>query len=592
MIRPALVLVLCLAVVVPSVASAAQRAQRQPRAATAPTAAPVTLDADPAKLFPADTVVYAEFDNLDAIAEQLGGSDYLYGMLTGLYPSEFPRGGKALLTLEQFRGLVGSRFAVAALPGPGKTKSATPDMQAAVVLSTPSPEIAALVGAVVAENAKAGTKASAPKVVRGMSIRTFTGKNGMPMAVTISGATVLAGDPALVTSVVTNHGKPTFKSLASEPAFVGALNRAPASRQFFGFLNGRPLVSAFNEGLAQGFKTPDGKTKTAELAAVKRFLGVEAITGGSIAAQLEGEVLAVQAALELDRTKGGLVTVLTDPPPISLRAMELFPADTDIATVFSLDLVRLYDLVLEAFTPQLSKQLGVSMPELVAGVEAQLGMKLRDDFLAAFGNEFAVGVRIKEAAANVDIQDPPAVKPPEVDYVVAVEMRNPEALMGAFMALLSAPAGSAAPIEGNVMEEATQEPESHKGVPLLGKGDFRFMTVGSFAVLGNKAGLVSVVDARDANATLSTDPSYQSVSGGIAERTIKGTYLSPRLFEWAAKTASTAAGANAEAIPTFPDGVFISVQKDVSGIYSGFRFPVPNLKALLEKERRKSVSKR
>ena len=133
--------------------------------------------------------------------------------------------------------------------------------------------------------------------------------------------------------------------------------------------------------------------------------------------------------------------------------------------------------------------------------------------------------------------------------------------------------------------------ESHEGFPIYGTGSFRQSLLGDFFVFGTREGIVGAIDAKTKQAALATDASYAAAVGTVPDGTIWATYASPRFFAWAAKSASTAAGGRAPEI-AFPNGLFLSVQKDASGIESGFRIPIPNLKMLLEKERAKTISRR
>jgi hypothetical protein len=435
------------------------------------------------------------------------------------------------------------------------------------------------------------------RTVRGVKITTYTPsakKRGFSLATV--GNALLFGDEALVARMIVENGAAKAPKLASEPAYTGAIARAPSSRQLFAFLNGGPFVKAFNSGLREGMSGPAGAAKTSDPSAdaFARFLGIDAIRAGSLAATFESETLAVQAALEIDRSKPGLVTVLSDPPGIGVRSAEFMPAKTDMATIASLDLVRLYDLVVATATPEATKSLGMTAADGVKSVEAEIGMKLRDELLASFGNEFALGISIEERDV-VKAQDPPA-KTTDYDYVGLFEVRDTETLNRAITKLFAPkappPGGEQNGQEGMSEAEApvaAPQVENYQGVPLFGSDSFKYGFLDGFAILGDRATTLGVVDARRAGAGLATDPAYGAAAGTIPENTIFATYLSSQFFEWAAKSAATAAGGKETEIP-FPNGLFVSVQKDASGVFSGFRVPIPNLRLLLEKERKKRIS--
>jgi hypothetical protein len=603
MTRLVLALFAIVAIATPSTAAPAQRTARRAAPRAVPT---VAFDGDAARHLPSDAILYLEVSNVASVAEQLGGADYLYSLLKTTFPAEFPASGKPLFTSEQFRGLLGSRIALAALPRPGRAGASlsSSEPHVAVLVQTPSAEVAALVESMVVDANRRVTKTAArprTQTVRGVKVTTTTTTAGKPMSHAVAGATLLFGDAAALTRIIGENGRPSLRPLAAEPGFVTAVQRAHASRQFFAYLNGKPFVKAFHEGLEGGSKsmTPAG-SKGAEIAAFKRFIGLDALLAGSLSASLEGDTLDVRGAIELDRGIGGLVTVLSDPPAITLRSNELFPAGTDVATAFSIDLVRIYDLVVATLTPEVTKSMGFSLPEAIEAAEGAIGMKLRDDLLASIGNELAFGMRLVEKPAIVAVQDAaPAAPTPDVEWITAMEVRNPEVLARAVANITKLfnsppqPAGEGG--EGSVMEDAGTVQgvpmESHEGFPIYGTGSFRQSLLGDFFVFGTREGIVGAIDAKTKQAALATDASYAAAVGTVPDGTIWATYASPRFFAWAAKSASTAAGGRAPEI-AFPNGLFLSVQKDASGIESGFRIPIPNLKMLLEKERAKTISRR
>ena len=105
-------------------------------------------------------------------------------------------------------------------------------------------------------NRRVTKTAAKPRVqtLRGLRMTTTTTAAGKQLSHATAGSTLLFGDPQALTRLIGDNGKATFRPLATEPGFASAVQHAHASRQFFAYLNGKPFVKAFHEGLEQGAK--------------------------------------------------------------------------------------------------------------------------------------------------------------------------------------------------------------------------------------------------------------------------------------------------------------------------------------------------
>lgn len=575
MLRP-LAIVVGLAILALSTPASAQR----PRSAGASQATAV-ISGPLARHFPADTFLYVEVGNLRSAAEQLGGIDVVYKIVTDLLAS----GGTAPkstpeVTSEQFRAMLDSSMAIgvripATAAGAVKT-SVEPTISG--VLRAPSPEIAEMARRFVADTGGVATFGKASiKMVRGVRVATYNAarpKDAFSMGTV--GNELVFGTPSGVADVLGVAADASAKRLADVPGYASASARVPVGRQLFAYLNGGPMVRAFNEGFDSGMREVGANGKPGRIkpaaAAIKRFLGVDAISGGSVSALAESGNLAIQAALELDFAKPGIITTLADPPPLSMRAAALLPANTDLMVATSLDLVRIYDLVLGALTPDVAKELGIPpAPAALAEFEAKTGLKFRDEFLPAIGSEFVFGMVVDRPSGLARVAqeaNPPAPTPRPVLFV---EVRDPITL-GVAVSKLAAEVGGA------------PEMTTHREAPIWTAGNVAWTILEGFAVIGEPRDVRACIDATVTGDVLARTAYYEATVGTAPNNAITAVYASPEFFEWVSKSAGMPKDMP-DVGRAFPSGVFYAVQKDTGGVYTNFQIALPNLRLLLEKEK-------
>ena len=581
MTRRILAALLCLAL--PALAAAAQRAPR--RRAAAP-ASPADLTAPFAQLLPADTFVYLEVDHLASAAEEIGGVETLYVLIDRTFSNN---GERFPLTLSDFRMVLESSVAIGVTVPKFSIGSSSVDPVVVGLIRTPSEDVAAVISkAITAQQQRTLTKRPpTSKTVRGVRVTTIPATNPKnAFSYGLVGSTFVFGTPSAVVDVLNVSATHADKRLADVPGFVSAANRAPAGRQVFAFLNGGPMVRAVNASIDSSFSGGTAARRAEQRAAaeaLKSFVGIDAIAGGSLSGLVSGNAVSIQGSIELDRSRGGIVSLLSDAPPITMRSVSLLPADTDFVSASSVDAIAIYDLALRVITPPVAKAMGMSPPpESIAMAEAAIGMRLRDDFLAAFGNEVAFAYWESRPAAVAKIRDDDTMEesqPSANHFVALLEIRNPEAVDAALTKLFASEGG------------AENAHDSYRDAPLTVFGSFAYAYLDGFGIFGDRADVQSVVDAVRENRTLGTTADYASAVGTVPDNVLMGSYMSPHFFEMAAKEIDKTTGVPRTVEPV-RDGLFFAVQKDASGVFGTVRIPIPNLKTLLEKDKRPSVLSR
>jgi hypothetical protein len=570
--RRILALALGLVTLVAPVDATAQRAARG-------ASGPASLSGPLARLFPAETFLYVELRDLGTVAEQMGGADVLYRILEDALGAKGSDGKPAPLplTMAEFAGVLDSSMAIGVRIPARAAAAASVEPEVFGIVRTPSAGVAAMAKRFVDGSRPPSTAKPTYQTVRGVRVATYAGaKPADAFAYGVTGNDVVFGNPTGVAALLASAGNAPARSLADVPGFASASGRVPPGRQAFVYLNGAPMVRAFHEGIDSELRltAPDGKPGRVkpEAAALKRFIGADAIGGGSLSALAESGNLTIQAAIEIDTSKPGLVSVLADPPTLSMRAASLVPADTDLFVSTSVDLVRLYDLLISVVTPDVARGLGIpAPPALLADFEANTGLKFRDEFLAAIGTEFALAAVVERTGGLARVAQESAPPPRTPDVVVLVETRDP-ATLGAAIAKVAGAQGAA--------PQAT----THRETPLWTIGTIGWTVLDGFAVIGEVDDVRACIDAAKSGDSLARAPGYEAVVGTPPNNAISAVYASPRFFEWTAKTAGVTKEAP-DAAKAFPSGVFYAIQKDAGGVYANFQVALPNLRMLFEPKR-------
>lgn len=557
----------------------AQRAKRPQ--SRAPQKASVTFDGPLAHAFADDTFLYFELNDLESLADEMGGVETLYQLLKTVFESEANPDGsskKMPFSVEQFRAMLGSSLAIGMRVPKSTPLSQFGNVDPVVVgiVRSPSPETAAVAKQSLVEVARKGAGGSGrvtSDTVRGVNVLTLNGPSPRSaFAYGSVGDNVIFGTPAGVADVLELATAPTRRRLSDVPGFASASARVPPGRQMFSYFNAAPFVAAFNDSIDSDMRAPATRGKPGavkpEAALAKRFIGMDALSGGSFSALAASGNLTIQGTIELDRTKGGLISVLSDPPAISLRAATILPGDTDFVAAGSVDLIRLVDLVFQFLTPAAAKSLGFPPPAtLVEQFEQETGVRFRDQFLAAFGNEVLVAMSIDEPAPLAKVSQDAAAPQATTRTLFLAEVRDAETL-GTVVSKFMSPSP----------EAKGPEMTMYEGVPVWTAGSFAWSFVDGFAVAGDRPDVIRLLDAVRTGRVLSDADDYRSTVGLPPNNTIAATYLSPHFIEWASKRE----GGSERYGRLFRTGLFFGIQKDAGGIYSNFQIPLPDLKVLLD----------
>jgi hypothetical protein len=614
MFRRILCLGLCLALGAASVS--ASQARRAGRPAAAAAAAAPALSGELARLFPADTAVYMEFADLASALEQLGGSEELYKAIDAALVDFRALIPGTTLASERLRAVLASKVGMAViLPSTGAILSPRTfdNLSVAAVIRLPSSETASFLRDALDVASKSvvtgAPRAKAPivRTVAGVKLTVYPDpKPGETLAYGFAGDTMVAGTLSGVTALLQTASAPSARRLADSPSFAAASSRLAGPRHGFVYVNGAPIVRLFESSFDASYRPARGKgpaRPSAAAAAFKAFLGMKSLKAFAAAAQIDGPTLRVQASAEIDRTREGLVTVLTDPPAISVQAANFLPSDTEYLTVYSLDAPRIYDLVMKSLTPAVTKEMKLPpMSENVAKAEELIGMRLRDDLLTAFGNEVAFGVKLTSlvgtrTAPNVAplpqappadlgpgdmrVEEDPAVPEDTVvvgstmpEVVFLAEVRSPETVKRAIQqlaVLMGAPADAIRATDRN-------------GVEVWVAKDVAWAFLDGFMLIGSTPAVERSVDAHETRSTLATSPAYVAW-GAIPANTIAASYVSPGVFSTLAKEASKEInlGFQMDLGNSFPNGILTTGQKDATGVYVRYEIPVREAwKALLD----------
>lgn len=553
-----------------------QRARRAPARKPAPSVA--DLSGESARAWPASTMFYAELSDAASVADQLGGVELFHRLLRESFASVPSNAGRRFpLSVDQFRQVMESRLAFGLLLPQDAQLTMLPNVDPiiACMIQSPTADVADLTKQMIDEAGRRNGTPGAPAVtsVAGASMRTWgTGRSAS--AVTRVGNDFAFGDPNGVAMVLETTAHARAPRLAELPAFKAANARVPGRRQFFAFLNGAPVAAAFNAGIDQSYSrsAPAGKAAPApEASALKRFIGMDALVGGSVSALADAGQVTLQAALEFDRTRNGLVSILSDPPIVSGRTAALMPIGTDGVMVTSIDAVRIFDLYLQVVTPDVAKRLGVpAPPEMIRQFETTYEMRLRDDFLAAFGNEVAVCTRLAPSPATMarvqDRGDEGAKAPGPGDVFALVEVRNPAAVGQFIDRTLAGPEGQAGP-----------PPAVFRDVEIWNVGSMSCALVGGYLVFGERSMIEEIVVAYQTEQGLLQNSDYLKALGGMPNNAIGLVYVSPDFIDMAARK-----GGAPHTKPLYPQGLLFALQKDDSGIYTNIQAPLPDLRNLFE----------
>jgi hypothetical protein len=228
--------------------------------------------------------------------------------------------------------------------------------------------------------------------------------------------------------------------------------------------------------------------------------------------------------------------------PGGTRAAAIAPADTDVFISASLDLPRIFDALLTPLpqekrqeTSQLRSDLGTgqtveakdeetpapaSPAKQVAVLELLLGFRIKEDLLAAFGNEVALAVRTQPRPAK---SSDPSVKPESMqNFALLISLQNREAAQRMLPKVLELLGMKA------VGQDAT---EHFEDIEITNYTSFSIAFVDDFLVISeNNAAVKEVLESRTGQ-SLGSSNLYRSATLWQPQPRTAQVYLSQALTD-------------------------------------------------------------
>jgi hypothetical protein len=541
--RRSLVLLVCLLLCAPA-ASLAQTAIPAP-AAVSPSSARADLPSELASFFPADTEVYLEAHRLGAIFDSQPGSlEQVYEMLPAfLKAGKGDAETKLPVTIDEVRTLLASDVAL------GTGMGGRPGFEGMlVVLRTPSADAAAMVRdrllPLLLSSFPEGRKT---ETVGGQSISLLAATNApdapTPFAYAVAKETVVVGGSAAVRALFDPAARDAA-TLASAPAFADARKRLSGNADTFGWID---LLSSMSD-----------PGRSADPASVFRGLRGLAFAG------TEGRT---ELLVEVDRSKDGVVTTIADAPSIDARAAALVPPDFHAMASFGFEAARVYDALAE-YDAKIEPREGSRDTALWArSVEERVGMRAREEFLAALGGRMAVAFDFTPMLEAVKTSGFGAGAPHALYFV---DTTQPEVARRALVRYFSS-------------DPKTETESVREGVVVAHSGTTACAVVDGTAVVGEERDVERALDARRSGDTLLASPRFAALRERLASNTVAALYVSPdlgvALFDairragavGGAATADASTGAGATAAALAP--IVVTANKEDLGIYVSSELP-------------------
>jgi prepilin-type processing-associated H-X9-DG protein len=210
-----------------------------------------------------------------------------------------------------------------------------------------------------------------------------------------------AGGNAPVKMVVRSAGSVVALVVGDVPEIDAVLNGNAKSRALIASksfaatvaLDKSPTVAAYVD-VEAALKLVDDAVETGRDAnakekwpAVRDALGLRGLKRVSLVQGFDGKDWGAHAFIEAPAPRQGLLAGF-DAKPVSDEALRVIPAGATLAGVTRLDLAGLFDGIRNAI-PQLDAKAGRDVEKAIGQVNALLGMDLRQDVLAALGDEWS-----------------------------------------------------------------------------------------------------------------------------------------------------------------------------------------------------------
>lgn len=525
-----------------SVTSFAQT--QQPRPDASPRAAQAALPSDLADFFPADTSMYFEVrDYASALERQAGSFEAFYKGIETFVGAQTGGDAKLPLTADELRALLSSDIAY----GLRSLTSASPRPGLMLVVRTRSADAAAMVRDRVLPLLIQPLRGAAPqKQTIGDQTITVVPLNGgsadsISLAYAVAQETIVFGDLQSVRALFEPSAGAT--KLSTAPAFAEARRRLSSDTDLFLWTDLFSSTAPMLFGLSSRQRDDN--------AAV---VGIESIRGIAIAGRSSGDTARNELLVQVDRSKENLVTLLTSPPAIELRAAALLPARTHAVASFGFDAARAFDY-LSAHPPQKD---AVRHDILDAGTwsrtfESRFGMKLREEFIAALGDEITFAWDYGPVIAALETS-----KPASPTMLVLVEVTKPEVARRVLVRAMAR--------HGAVVAERERD-----GVTIAEAGNTACAVVDGIAVIGPTAGVERALDAHKSGETLASSPEFEGLRTRISGDTVAGFFVSPELGRLAVelvKRSDLLKGSESQILGIRPVPLTATLTKEDLGVYA------------------------
>ncbi len=178
------------------------------------------------------------------------------------------------------------------------------------------------------------------------------------------------------------------------------LQQRCARGAIFAFLNlERIMSSAIAQWTA---RSPSGSMSL--LVPLLQFVGLSAFRALGLSFAFEKGAVLEEFHLIIDRGQNAMIAALSEAPAIEFATAHAVPEDAAFTVSMGLDLTRLYEAAVVTLGPLIATQLGGQSPEsAIALLELQLGFRIRDELLAAFGHEMALSRHPSSEQEELDI---------------------------------------------------------------------------------------------------------------------------------------------------------------------------------------------
>jgi len=454
----------------------AQRTRRQPArkapATTTPPAGPTattetTTPRPLAEYFPADVLLYAEFERLPNAIDEVLAVESLKQFLAASdspLPIDLTRYDEALeaFGFPDKATLAATRIGFGLILSPNPKKSTVgglfpiPEVEFVVVLIAPDNAAAARfvqLGEQWLPTFVTNTRRVKPLPGRAGRFRTTTfpaTKATESLVMAHSGQVIAVGFRPAMTRWLTQMAQPTFSPLGKARGFEDVQKQLTDNRNGMVYINTSTIGTYVRDLFAELLKpSPSGKRASREQARAEAEFaakisqlvtqsGIGAVDGAGYAYGIKDGRVTQRIVVGLDRASEGLFPAFADGPRVSGRAADFLPDDTQIFATLSVSPTRVYDTL-----RQMAGTFNARYETDIQVAERKFGVNFRQEIAAALTGEITLavgGLQVREVV-NTGTTLPFTDNFRVATFAVS---NNPQALREAFAKIFSAAARKAA----------------------------------------------------------------------------------------------------------------------------------------------------